>query len=205
MTTINLNAKTDKSEMLGSQRQTSLIAYAIKDENRRRILLRMLKSPASLTDLAKEFNLSKPLVSYHLNILYEAGLITLVDLRRSKRGPKKKYYGLTITGMQIVKNVLNVDTTKTRSIIVRLIASNDPYTYKLYKKVLSIFMIPAVIATIYTFKSNLELPLFTNIAITAMFSLALISTFTILFAAIARIKHKRRDQLRLLGPSKINV
>ncbi len=48
---------------------------ALADPTRRAILARLSKSEASVTDLAKPFDMSLPAVSKHLQVLERAGLI----------------------------------------------------------------------------------------------------------------------------------
>jgi DNA-binding transcriptional ArsR family regulator len=50
----------------------------------RRRLLSRLRSPASATELARELELSRQKVNYHLRKLEEAGLIELVEQRRRR-------------------------------------------------------------------------------------------------------------------------
>src|SRR5512132_713424 len=48
---------------------------ALSDPNRRAILARLAKGEASVTELAKPFEMSLPAVSKHLKVLERAGLI----------------------------------------------------------------------------------------------------------------------------------
>ncbi len=48
---------------------------ALADPTRRAILARLSKSEASVTDLAKPFDMSLPAVSKHLQVLERAGLV----------------------------------------------------------------------------------------------------------------------------------
>jgi DNA-binding transcriptional ArsR family regulator len=51
------------------------IFQALSDPTRRAILTRLAKGPASVTDLAKPFDISQPAVSRHLKVLEQAGLL----------------------------------------------------------------------------------------------------------------------------------
>src|SRR5256886_6604200 len=56
--------------------QLSVTFAALADPTRRAILARLAKGEASVTELAKPFDLSLPGVSKHLKVLQRAGLIT---------------------------------------------------------------------------------------------------------------------------------
>jgi DNA-binding transcriptional ArsR family regulator len=56
--------------------QLSVTFAALADPTRRAILARLAQGEASVTDLAKPFDLSLPGVSKHLKVLQRAGLIT---------------------------------------------------------------------------------------------------------------------------------
>jgi DNA-binding transcriptional ArsR family regulator len=59
-----------------SSDQLSVTFAALADPTRRAILARLSLGEASVTDLAKPFDLSLPGVSKHLKVLQRAGLIT---------------------------------------------------------------------------------------------------------------------------------
>src|SRR5256885_15341315 len=54
----------------------SLTFGALADPTRRAILARLAKGGASVTDIAKPFDMSLPAVSKHLKVLERAGLVT---------------------------------------------------------------------------------------------------------------------------------
>lgn len=54
----------------------SITFGALADPTRRAILARLTKGEASVTELAKPFDMSLPAVSKHLKVLERAGLIT---------------------------------------------------------------------------------------------------------------------------------
>jgi DNA-binding transcriptional ArsR family regulator len=54
----------------------SLTFGALADPTRRAILARLAKGGASVTELAKPFDMSLPAVSKHLKVLEHAGLVT---------------------------------------------------------------------------------------------------------------------------------
>ena len=56
-------------------REIRLFHKALADVNRLRIVLRLARGPASVTDLIEHVGLSQPLVSWHLGRLRAAGLV----------------------------------------------------------------------------------------------------------------------------------
>ncbi|MEH2143893.1 ArsR/SmtB family transcription factor [Nostoc sp.] len=56
--------------------QLSVIFAALADPTRRAILAHLAKGEASVTELAKPFEMSLPAISKHLKVLERAGLIT---------------------------------------------------------------------------------------------------------------------------------
>ncbi|MEH2155174.1 ArsR/SmtB family transcription factor [Nostoc sp.] len=56
--------------------QLSITFFALADPTRRAILAHLAKGEASVTELAKPFEMSLPAISKHLNVLKRAGLIT---------------------------------------------------------------------------------------------------------------------------------
>jgi DNA-binding transcriptional ArsR family regulator len=54
----------------------SITFRAISDPTRRAILARLAKGEASVTELAKPFDMTLPAISKHLKVLERAGLIT---------------------------------------------------------------------------------------------------------------------------------
>ena len=59
-----------------SEDQLNVTFAALADPTRRAILARLAQGEASVTELAKPFDLSLPGVSKHLKVLQRAGLIT---------------------------------------------------------------------------------------------------------------------------------
>src|SRR4051812_44552516 len=58
-----------------------LVFSALADPTRRRILARLARGPASITDIAAPFAMTLPAVSKHLRVLERAGL-----MRREREG-----------------------------------------------------------------------------------------------------------------------
>lgn len=56
--------------------QLSVTFAALADPTRRAILAQLVKGEASVTELAKPFEMSLPAISKHLKVLEHAGLIT---------------------------------------------------------------------------------------------------------------------------------
>jgi DNA-binding transcriptional ArsR family regulator len=63
--------------------QVSSHIKALADPTRLAILLRLARDPASVTQLARQFNLSQPTVSAHVQVLREAGLLEEKTVGRS--------------------------------------------------------------------------------------------------------------------------
>jgi len=59
-----------------SAHDLSVTFAALADPTRRAILARLAQGEATVTELAKPFNLSLPAISKHLKVLQRAGLIT---------------------------------------------------------------------------------------------------------------------------------
>jgi DNA-binding transcriptional ArsR family regulator len=58
-----------------------LVFAALSDKTRRRLLVRLARGPATITELAEPFAMTLPAVSKHLRVLERAGL-----LRRERDG-----------------------------------------------------------------------------------------------------------------------
>ena len=56
---------------------------ALADPTRLAILLRLAREPASVTELARQFQISQPTVSAHVQVLREAGLLEEKTVGRS--------------------------------------------------------------------------------------------------------------------------
>ena len=63
--------------------EVALHIKALADPTRLAILLRLARNPASVTELARQFNLSQPTVSAHVQVLREAGLLEEKTVGRS--------------------------------------------------------------------------------------------------------------------------
>lgn len=71
---------------------------AIADPSRREILMLLTKDKLSINALAGNFDMSRPAVSKHIKVLYEAGLILVND-----RG-RERYCELKPEGFEEIKN-----------------------------------------------------------------------------------------------------
>lgn len=67
------------------------ILDALTSDAKLKILRRLLRSPASATDLAEEFGLTLPAIASHIKDLEDAGLIRAVERRRGRGRPAKMY------------------------------------------------------------------------------------------------------------------
>lgn len=82
-------------------RVTSDPFQAIADPSRREILMLLTKDRLSINALAGNFEMSRPAVSKHVKVLYEAGLILIRDQGR------ERYCELSPDGFDEVKEWLN--------------------------------------------------------------------------------------------------
>lgn len=57
---------------------------AIADPSRRQILLLLSREKRSINALAENFEISRPAVSKHVKVLYEAGLVSIYDQGRER-------------------------------------------------------------------------------------------------------------------------
>ncbi|HEY2582647.1 MAG TPA: metalloregulator ArsR/SmtB family transcription factor [Mucilaginibacter sp.] len=71
---------------------------AIADPSRREILMLLTKDKHSINALASNFDMSRPAVSKHVKVLYEAGLILIKDHGR------ERYCELKPDGFDEIKN-----------------------------------------------------------------------------------------------------
>ena len=71
---------------------------AIADPSRREILMLLTKNKLSINSLAGNFDMSRPAVSKHVKVLYEAGLILIKDQGR------ERYCELKPDGFDEIKN-----------------------------------------------------------------------------------------------------
>jgi DNA-binding transcriptional ArsR family regulator len=73
---------------------------AIADPSRRQILMMLTKDKLSINSLAGNFDMSRPAVSKHVKVLYEAGLILIKDQGR------ERYCELKPDGFDVIKDWL---------------------------------------------------------------------------------------------------
>jgi DNA-binding transcriptional ArsR family regulator len=73
---------------------------AIADPSRREILMMLTKDKMSINSLAGNFDISRPAVSKHVKVLYQAGLILIKDEGR------ERYCELKPDGFDGIKNWL---------------------------------------------------------------------------------------------------
>lgn len=63
---------------------------AIGDPSRRKMLMLLSKDSLTINNLADNFDMSRPAVSKHIKILYNAGFITIHDIGRERYCTLKK-------------------------------------------------------------------------------------------------------------------
>lgn len=57
---------------------------ALSDPSRREILMLLSAEKRSINSIAENFNISRPAISKHIKILYQAGFITIEDQGRER-------------------------------------------------------------------------------------------------------------------------
>ena len=78
--------KAARSKTRAAERLDATFA-ALADPTRRAILARLIRGPATVTELAEPFEISQPAVSKHLKVLERAGLIA--GGRDAQRRPRR--------------------------------------------------------------------------------------------------------------------
>lgn len=64
-----------RRQPLPAPKRLDLVFRALGDQTRRKLVARLARSPAMVTELAEPFSLSLPAVSRHIRVLERAGLI----------------------------------------------------------------------------------------------------------------------------------
>ena len=73
------------------------ILVALAEPTRRAILEAVREPPRSVTDIATDFDVSRPAVSQHLRVLSDAGLL------RSQRSGRHNFYALDLRGLATLR------------------------------------------------------------------------------------------------------
>src|SRR6478609_9709185 len=66
------------------QAQTLDAFQVIADPSRRQMLMMLSKNSLTINSLAENFDISRPAVSKHIKILYNAGFISIKDIGRER-------------------------------------------------------------------------------------------------------------------------
>jgi len=66
------------------QAQTLDAFQVIADPSRRQMLMMLSKDNMTISSLAENFNISRPAVSKHVKVLYNAGFISIKDIGRER-------------------------------------------------------------------------------------------------------------------------
>jgi len=91
--------------MQTSQR-LDLTFAALADPTRRAILARLATGEATVTELAKPFEMSQPAISKHLKVLERAGLISMdVDAQRRPRKLEPKRLGEAVDWIERYREI----------------------------------------------------------------------------------------------------
>lgn len=64
--------------------QTPDVFQVIADSSRRQMLVMLSKDSMNINSLAENFNMSRPAVSKHIKILYNAGFISIKEIGRER-------------------------------------------------------------------------------------------------------------------------
>ena len=64
--------------------QTADVFQVIADPSRRQMMQLLSKDSMTINSLAENFDMSRPAVSKHLKIMYNAGFITIKDIGRER-------------------------------------------------------------------------------------------------------------------------
>ncbi|GAP41259.1 autorepressor SdpR family transcription factor [Flexilinea flocculi] len=75
---------------------------ALTDPTRREILMMLKKNDMNAGEIAEKFDISKPSISHHLNILRNAGLV------RSEKHGQNVIYTISTSVLEDVMNILAV-------------------------------------------------------------------------------------------------
>ncbi|HMQ33350.1 MAG TPA: ArsR family transcriptional regulator [Chloroflexaceae bacterium] len=78
----------------------------VADDTRWRLLLLLRQSDRLVTELVERSGLAQNLVSYHLNVLRQAGL---VQAHRSDADARGSYYGVSLAGLMALHHQLGAD------------------------------------------------------------------------------------------------
>ena len=70
--------------------QTLDVFQVIADPSRRQMLQLLMKDSSTINSLAENFDISRPAVSKHIKILYNAGFISIQDIGRERHCMLKK-------------------------------------------------------------------------------------------------------------------
>lgn len=66
------------------QAQTLDVFQVIADPSRRQMLMMLSKDSMTINGIAENFDMSRPAVSKHIKILYNAGFISIKDIGRER-------------------------------------------------------------------------------------------------------------------------
>lgn len=80
--------------LLANHRSMSMVFKALSDPTRRRVLQLLREGPRSAGELSDQFNVSKPTMSAHFNVLKEA------DLVHTEKAGKSVIYHLKLSVLE---------------------------------------------------------------------------------------------------------
>lgn len=100
--------------MSATAETTDRVFRALADPTRRRVLTRLAKSPASMTDLAKPFDMALPSFLAHMRQLESSGLV------RSEKSGRVRTYRLAPKRLKIAEDWLAAQRASWESRLDRL-------------------------------------------------------------------------------------
>ena len=106
---------------IGPDEPVDRVFRALSDRTRRRVLARLSRSPASVTELAAPFDMALPSFVQHLQVLEACGLV------RSKKTGRVRTYQLVPERMQLAEDGL----VRQRTIWERRLDQLDDYLTEL--------------------------------------------------------------------------
>jgi DNA-binding transcriptional ArsR family regulator len=80
--------------------EVGTVLAAMADPTRRAILESVRRGPRSVSDIASDFQVSRPAVSQHLRVLSEARLV------RQQKSGRNNFYTLDLTGLTLLRDYL---------------------------------------------------------------------------------------------------
>lgn len=107
--------------MVAPAKDIERIFKALGDPTRRKVMERLYRGPASLTELAEPFEMALPSFYQHVRMLEDCGLV------QSKKQGRVRTYTASLTPVQVVEDWL----TRQRKVWEKRLDQFDEYVMKL--------------------------------------------------------------------------